>query len=91
MRNEDRSAPESGSRDPVDAMSFEQTTERIEEIVRLLEKGDAPLDKSLALFEEGAGLIKFCGKMLDDAEQIVTRLQKGSDGEPVETLFDDEQ
>lgn len=71
-------------------MTFEQAAARLEEIVRLLEKGDAPLDKSLALFEEGAGLIKTCGKLLDKAEQTVVRLQKGDDGEPRESLFDDE-
>ena len=71
-------------------LSFEQVTERIEAIVRLLEKGDAPLDQSLALFEEGAGLIKAAGKMLDKAEQKVVQLQKGEDGEPKESVFDDE-
>jgi len=71
-------------------LTFEQAAARLEEIVRLLEKGDAPLDKSLALFEEGAGLIKTCGKLLDKAEQTVVRLQKGDDGEPRESLFDDE-
>jgi len=69
--------------------TFEQVAGRIDEIVRLLEKGDAPLDKSLALFEEGAKLVKEAGKMLDDAEQMVVRLQKGADGEPKENLFDD--
>ena len=72
-------------------MTFEQASARIDEIVRLLEKGDAPLDKSLALFEEGAKLIKICGKMLDEAEQTVVRLRKGMDGEPEESLFDDEE
>ena len=71
-------------------MSFEQAAARVDEIVRLLEKGDAPLEKSLALFEEGATLIKICGRMLDEAEQTVVRLQKGADGEPQEVLFDDE-
>ena len=71
-------------------MSFEQAAARIDEIVRLLEKGDAPLDESLALFEEGAKLIKTAGKMLDEAEQTVVRLQKGDSGEPVESLFDDQ-
>ena len=70
------------------AQSFEQAAARIDEIVRLLEKGDAPLDKSLELFEEGAKLIKVCGKMLDKAEQRVALLQKGADGAPVESLFD---
>ena len=69
-------------------VTFEQATARIEEIVRLLEKGDAPLDKSLMMFEEGARLIKTCGNMLDKAEQTVVYLQKGADGEPEESLFD---
>jgi len=75
---------------PEPRMSFEQAAARIDEIVRSLEKGDAPLDESLALFEEGAKLIKTAGKMLDEAEQTVVRLQKGSDEKPKESLFDDE-
>ena len=70
--------------------TFEESAARIEEIVKLLERGDAPLDKSLALFEEGAKLIKICGKMLDEAEQTVVRLQKDSNEEPMESLFDNE-
>lgn len=73
-----------------DKVTFEQAAARIDEIVQKLEKGAAPLDESLALFEEGANLIKIAGKMLDEAEQMVTRLQKGADGEPIESLFDDE-
>jgi exodeoxyribonuclease VII small subunit len=72
-------------------LSFEQAAARIDEIVKLLEKGDAPLDKSLTLFEEGARLIKTCGKMLDEAEQTIVRLQKGDDGEFREVAFDNEQ
>ena len=71
-------------------MTFERAAARIDEIVRQLERGDAPLNESLAMFEEGAGLIKLCGKMLDDAEQTVMRLQKGADGEPEELVFDDD-
>ncbi|MDR0862662.1 MAG: exodeoxyribonuclease VII small subunit [Oscillospiraceae bacterium] len=70
--------------------TFEEAVARIDEIVKALERGDAPLDKSLALFEEGARLIKSCGKLLDDAEQKVLRLSKGEDGMPVETPFDAE-
>ena len=71
-------------------MTFEESAARIDDIVKLLEKGDAPLDKSLEMFEEGARLIKICGKMLDEAEQTIVRLQKGGDGEPEESVFDDE-
>jgi exodeoxyribonuclease VII small subunit len=70
--------------------SFESSMARIEEIVKTLEKGSAPLDESLALFEEGAKLIRTCGALLDAAEQKVTRLSKGADGEPVESPFDGE-
>lgn len=58
--------------------TFESSITRLEEVVRLLEKGDAPLDTALALFEEGTALIKTCSKMLDDAEQKVTLLVKGA-------------
>jgi len=70
-------------------MTFERAVARLEEIVKLLEKGDAPLDESLALFEEGAKLIHACSKKLDDAEQKVVRLQKGADGRPEESTFDE--
>jgi len=71
-------------------LSFEQAAARVDEIVRLLEKGDAPLDESLALFEEGAKLIGICGKMLDEAEQTVVRLQKSEDGVTKEVVFDED-
>ncbi len=68
-------------------MSFEDSLARLEEIVKLLEKGDAPLAESLGLFEEGAGLIRVCGKLLDEAEQKVVQLRKGADGAPEELPF----
>jgi len=71
-------------------LSFEQASARVEEIVRLLEKGETPLGKSLSLFEEGAGLIRKCGKMLDEAEQTVVRLQKGEDGVIKEAPFNED-
>ena len=69
-------------------LTFEQSLSRLEQIVSALEKGDAGLDESMALFEEGAGLVRRCGAMLDRAEQQVVRLQKGPDGAPVELPFD---
>ena len=72
-------------------LSFEESMQRLEEIVRLLERGDVPLEESLALFEEGSGLIARCSKLLDNAEQKVITLKKGSDGTPVELPFDTEE
>ena len=56
-------------------LTFEKALSRLEEIVSQLEKGDAPLDESLKLFEEGAKLTAQCSAMLDKAEQKVTLLE----------------
>ena len=68
--------------------TFEEQIARLEEIVSLLERGDAQLADSLALFEEGTKLIASCSKQLDQAEQKVVRLMKGTDGAPVELPFE---
>ena len=57
-------------------LSFEQSIERLQEIVAVLEKGDAPLADSLKLFEEGTRLVSSCTDLLDKAEQKVVRLVK---------------
>lgn len=68
-------------------MTFEQKMARLEEIVAKLEKGEAQLSDSLALFEEGTRLAAACRMELDQAEQQVVKLMKGEDGAPVETEF----
>ena len=65
-----------------DKMSFEDSVKRLDEIVKLLERGDAPLSESLKLFEEGTSLISNCDTLLNEAEQKVVKLRKGQDGEP---------
>ena len=72
-------------------MGFEASLNRLDEIVRHLEKGDLPLSESLALFEEGTALMSACSKMLDEAEQKVVKLRKGPDREPIELPLDEEQ
>ncbi len=69
-------------------LTFEQSMQRLEEIVRQLEQGDAPLEESLKLFEEGTALIRSCGTLLNRAEQKVVKLKKGTDGEPIEEPFE---
>lgn len=70
--------------------SFEENIVRLEEIVSMLERGDAQLKDSLALFEEGTKLVGVCSDMLEKAQQQVVKLQKGAGGEPVELPFDEE-
>ena len=71
--------------------TFEENMARLEAIVTMLEKGDATLGDSMALFEEGTKLIAACSKQLDQAEQQVVKLMKGADGAPVELPFDTEE
>ena len=70
-------------------LSFEESMKRLEEIVLHLEKGDIPLQESIAYFEEGTRLPADCSSMLDEAEQLVVKLRKGNDGEPEELPFDE--
>ncbi len=72
----------------VKKMSFEEKLARLEEIVALLEKGDAALAASLSLFEEGTKLANACTAELEKAEQQVVKLMKGSDSAPVELPFE---
>ena len=70
--------------------TFEQEIARLEEVVAALEKGDAPLADSLALFEAGTKLIAACSKELDAAGQEAVKLLEGPDGAPVELPFGEE-
>ena len=72
------------------SLTFEQAMDRLENIVRLLEKGEAPLEQAMALFEEGAGLLRSCTAQLDAAEQKVKLLTAGPDGKPREQPFQGE-
>jgi exodeoxyribonuclease VII small subunit len=72
-------------------MTFETALSRLEEIVRELENGAAPLDQSLQLFEEGVGLVKLCGNRLDEAEQKIRILTKQEDGGYEEQPFGRDQ
>ena len=71
-------------------VDFETSMLRLEEIVGLLERGEAPLEQAKKLFEEGAKLLRECTAAQDAAEQKVTILTAGEQGEPVERPFDEE-
>ncbi|MBQ2324875.1 MAG: exodeoxyribonuclease VII small subunit [Clostridia bacterium] len=60
--------------------TFEQALARLEEIVRGLENGSLPLDRSIELFEEGNALVKLCTEKLDTAEQKVRILTETATG-----------
>ncbi|MBE6707763.1 MAG: exodeoxyribonuclease VII small subunit [Ruminococcaceae bacterium] len=63
----------------INDVTFEEAMARLEEIVKYLESGNAPLDKSLEVFEEGVALVKLCNSKLDNAEQKVRFLTSGGE------------
>ncbi len=71
-------------------MTFEQNMQRLEQIVRTLERGEAALEESLKLFQEGTALVSSCTKLLDDAELQVKKIVTDANGDPVEEDFADE-
>lgn len=71
-------------------LTFEQAMKRLEEIVAQLETGEAPLDKSMALFEEGTKLSAYLSGLLDRAEQKITMITV-QNGEDVEVPFDTQE
>lgn len=71
--------------------SFEESLARLEEIVRSLESGSAPLDESMKLYEEGIALVRACGKELDAAEAKIKILQNSPDGGVVAMPFEPEK
>ena len=70
--------------------SFEMNMQRLEQIVRILERGDTPLEESMKLFQEGTELVRGCSKLLDEAQLQVKKIMVSQDGTPVEGAFEDE-
>ncbi len=66
-----------------EGLKFEEALKLLEEIVLKLENQTAQLDESLELYETGVFLVKKCSKMLGDAEQKVSILARGDDGEVI--------
>ena len=67
--------------------TFEENMMRLEQIVRIMERGEVPLDESLKLFRQGTSLVQSCGKLLETAELEIKKVVAACDGSPVEELF----
>lgn len=70
--------------------SFETSLKRLDEVVKKLEQGGESLDDALKLFDEGTKLVGVCNKILDTAEQKVALILKDSNGEPMESVFEEQ-
>lgn len=58
----------------IEALSFEDSFERLERVIQKLESGELGLDESISLYEEGVQLAEHCERQLDDAELKVSQL-----------------
>ena len=67
-------------------MSFEDALRALEQVVRRLESGDARLDESIELYEEGAKLRAHCQARLDTAQARIEKIVQGADGKPAGTV-----
>ena len=71
-------------------VSFEGNMQRLEQIVRAMERGDVPLEESLKLFQEGTELVRSCNQLLENAQLQVKKIMTAPDGSPVEEDFGDD-
>jgi len=67
--------------------TFEASLEALEQIVRQLESGDLPLEKSLELFEQGIRLSRECQERLSQAERRIEVLLRDNQGRTVVTTY----
>jgi exodeoxyribonuclease VII small subunit len=66
---------------------FEQSLERLEELVDQMESGELSLEEMIKHFEEGSKLVGVCTKKLNEVEQKIEKLVK-KDGELKEVPFE---
>lgn len=58
----------------MEEMSFEESLEKLEEIVNNLENGDVPLDDAIDEFDKAMKLVKICNDKLKTAEESIAKI-----------------
>ena len=87
---EEASAQDSKFAD-ITELPFEKALAELEAIVGRLERGDVPLEESIAIYERGEALKLRCEGLLKQAEARIERITLGADGKPTATApFDEE-
>jgi exodeoxyribonuclease VII small subunit len=66
----------------IETLTFEQALAELERIVGDLERGDVPLDRSIAIYERGEALKKHCETLLKAAEDRVEKIRLDRNGRP---------
>lgn len=70
----------------IENMSFEEAMRELEATVGKLEHGEATLEESIALYERGALLRKYCDELLRKAEERVEKITLAANGQPGGTM-----
>ena len=63
----------------MEELSFEESLEKLEEIVNKLENGDVPLDDAIEEFKNAMDLVKICNDKLNTAEESIAKIVKDND------------
>ena len=71
--------------------TFEDSLEKLEEIIQQLEGGDLALDQAFDYYKEGMDLSLFCSKELKRVEKEVSQIQKDQGGELIITSYEEEE
>jgi exodeoxyribonuclease VII small subunit len=69
----------------IDGLTFEAALAELEQIVRALEQGAEPLDKSIELYQRGDRLKRHCEARLRAAQAKIEKITFGGDGSPAGT------
>ena len=79
------SAAKADAHKDIEKMSFEEALAQLEKIVGQLESGEAPLERSIELYERGTALKAHCEARLNPAEAKVEKITLSASGEPAGT------
>ena len=72
-------------KDDIEGLSFEAALAELEQIVRSLEQGAEPLDKSIELYQRGDRLKRHCEARLKAAQARIDQITLDADGKPTGT------
>lgn len=75
----------------LEKLSFEKALVELEDIVRALESGKAPLDESIQSYERGIALKKHCEQKLTEARLKIEKISLSPDGSPRAEAFDPQE
>ncbi len=78
----DAAQAQAASHADIAALPFERALQELETIVQRLERGDVPLEESIAIYERGEALKIRCEALLKQAEMKIEKIALGADGRP---------